>query len=249
MLTLYTVRRVVGGCVRPRRIRRPGVCRGDRRGRRAGPRGPGADVLSGERAHNVTARARELGRGWIGNGAARRVAAGAQRAHQVARHRRRRRDRDRHVAAPGRAGGGVRRRSVYQPILDDECARGGFVVRRAGNLRIRPPACSGIWRWSLTTEIGDWRRFASPPGNSWLTWGSSPTNAPPAIGNGEAPSRRRATRTVATCGAGRRRETVTAFASDSSAGAGPFHESRSLLWTTGLGQLHGSSKGRALNMR
>jgi hypothetical protein len=29
----------------------------------------------------------------------------------------------------------------------------------------------------------------------------------------------------------------------------PFHESRSLLWTTGLGQLHGSSKGRTLNMR
>ncbi len=29
----------------------------------------------------------------------------------------------------------------------------------------------------------------------------------------------------------------------------PFHESRSLLWTTGLGRLHGSSKGRALNMR
>jgi hypothetical protein len=28
-----------------------------------------------------------------------------------------------------------------------------------------------------------------------------------------------------------------------------FHESRSLLWSTGLGRLHGSSKGRALNMR
>ena len=30
---------------------------------------------------------------------------------------------------------------------------------------------------------------------------------------------------------------------------GPFHESRSLLWITGLGRLHGNSKGRALNMR
>jgi len=29
----------------------------------------------------------------------------------------------------------------------------------------------------------------------------------------------------------------------------PFHESRSLLWATGLGRLHGNSKGRALNMR
>lgn len=29
----------------------------------------------------------------------------------------------------------------------------------------------------------------------------------------------------------------------------PFHESRSLPWTTGLGQLHGSSQGRTLNMR
>ena len=29
----------------------------------------------------------------------------------------------------------------------------------------------------------------------------------------------------------------------------PFHESRSLLWSTGLGRLHGNSKGRALNMR
>jgi hypothetical protein len=28
----------------------------------------------------------------------------------------------------------------------------------------------------------------------------------------------------------------------------PFHESRSLLWAMGLRQLHGSSKGRALNM-
>jgi len=30
---------------------------------------------------------------------------------------------------------------------------------------------------------------------------------------------------------------------------GPFRESRSLLWSTGLGRLHDSSKGRALNMR
>src|SRR6266571_9338779 len=30
---------------------------------------------------------------------------------------------------------------------------------------------------------------------------------------------------------------------------GPIHEGRSLLWATGLGRLHGSSKGRALNMR
>jgi hypothetical protein len=30
---------------------------------------------------------------------------------------------------------------------------------------------------------------------------------------------------------------------------GAFHESRSLLWSTDLRQLHGSSKGRALNMR
>ena len=30
---------------------------------------------------------------------------------------------------------------------------------------------------------------------------------------------------------------------------GPFHESHSLLGTTGLGRLYGSSKGRALNMR
>jgi hypothetical protein len=30
---------------------------------------------------------------------------------------------------------------------------------------------------------------------------------------------------------------------------GPFHESRSLLWSTGPRRLHGSSKGRALNMR
>jgi len=30
---------------------------------------------------------------------------------------------------------------------------------------------------------------------------------------------------------------------------GPFHESRSLLGTTGLGRLYGSSKGRTLNMR
>ena len=31
---------------------------------------------------------------------------------------------------------------------------------------------------------------------------------------------------------------------------GPFHESRSLLlWSTGLGRLHGSSKWRVLNMR
>jgi hypothetical protein len=30
---------------------------------------------------------------------------------------------------------------------------------------------------------------------------------------------------------------------------GPFHESRSLLWATGLGRRHGNSKGRALNMR
>lgn len=29
---------------------------------------------------------------------------------------------------------------------------------------------------------------------------------------------------------------------------GALHESRSLLWAMGLGQLHGSSKGRALNM-
>jgi len=29
----------------------------------------------------------------------------------------------------------------------------------------------------------------------------------------------------------------------------PFHESRSLLWAMGLRQLHGSTKGRALNMR
>jgi len=29
----------------------------------------------------------------------------------------------------------------------------------------------------------------------------------------------------------------------------PFHESRSLLWSTGLGRLDGSSKRRALNMR
>jgi hypothetical protein len=29
----------------------------------------------------------------------------------------------------------------------------------------------------------------------------------------------------------------------------PFHESRSLLWAMGLRHLHGSSKGRALNMR
>jgi len=29
----------------------------------------------------------------------------------------------------------------------------------------------------------------------------------------------------------------------------PFHESRSLLWITGPGRLHGNSKGRALNMR
>jgi len=29
----------------------------------------------------------------------------------------------------------------------------------------------------------------------------------------------------------------------------PFHESRSLLWSTGLGRLHGSNMGCALNMR